>query len=287
MTTLLTVPTLDLSAGASAHNVETLGRGLKDFGFVNVINHGVSPIALARAYDVSAQTFALPLDVKQKYENAADGRATGYISPKVEKAVGAKVPDLKEFWHIRRNVAPDRLRFPTEIPDFGPAAMALTDELDVLAVKLLALLETYLSLPTGTLTGMVRDGASLLRWLHYFALDGNEEGERAGAHTDINFITLLPAATSAGLEVQTRDGIWIPINNPPNSIIVNAGDMLMRYTLGLILSTLHRVVNLDGKARYSMPYFVHARGEVLIQTNPPLTADEYLNERLREIGLLT
>lgn len=286
MTTLSGVPTLDLSDGFNAKNVEVFGRGLEDIGFVNVIGHGVSKAALARAYDVSKKTFDLPLAVKQKYEDASDGRATGYTSPEVEKAVGAKLPDLKEFWHVRRNVPPENLRYPAEVPEFGEVTSALTAELDAMAFKLLTLLEAHLHLAPTTLTSMVKDGPSLLRLLHYYELQGPQDAVRAEAHTDINLITALPASTRKGLEVQRRDGVWLPINNPVDSIIINAGDMLKMFSEDRLQSTMHQVVNGDGKPRYSMPYFIHPRPEVLLRKQPPYTAGEYLADRLREIGLL-
>ncbi len=148
----------------------------------------------------------------------------------------------------------------------------------------------------------MKDSDSILRLLHYPPLPGDIQGVRAGAHEDINAITLLLGAEEAGLEVLDRDGRWLPINPPPGSVVVNIGDMLQRLTNDVLPSTTHRVVNprteRRGVARYSTPFFLHFAPDYAIRTLPrcvgpdrpdrypePITARDYLLERLREIKL--
>jgi isopenicillin N synthase-like dioxygenase len=126
---------------------------------------------------------------------------------------------------------------------------------------------------------------------------------RAGAHEDINVITLLLGAEEAGLEVLDRDGRWLPINAPQGAVVCNIGDMLQRLTNHVLPSTTHRVVNPPperrGVSRYSTPFFLHFEPDYVIRTLPscvdrrrpdrypePITADEFLKQRLREIRLL-
>ncbi len=278
------IPTLDLANTSRADAVRIFGSSLELFGFVTVVNHGVDTALLTRAYDVSRRTFALPVETKRKYETPDNGRDTGYASFGVEHAKDDPRADLKEFWHVRRHVPRERLMFPQEIADFEAVTTALFDALDGAAARLLDLLDVYLGTPPGRFAGMVKNGNTLLRMLYYPKIVGFPDGMRSAPHEDINFITLLVAATASGLEVKTRDGEWIAVDNPPNAIIVNSGDMLKAYTAGRIPSTTHRVVNGDGGERYSIPFFVHPRSEV--QLTQTLTAGQYLHQRLVEIGLI-
>jgi isopenicillin N synthase-like dioxygenase len=278
------IPTIDLRHPDAAASARRFGEALEHFGFAIVVNHGVDPKLLARAYDVSRRAFSLPVATKRKYETPENGRDTGYASFGVEHAKDDPRADLKEFWHVRKLVEPERAMFPAEIADFGATCIELYDALDAEAARLLGCLDAYLGEQAGTFPGMVKGGNTLLRLLRYPEIVGSPDGMRAAAHEDINFITLLVAATAAGLEVKTRDGQWIAVDNPPDAIIVNSGDMLQAFTGGRIPSTTHRVVNGDGKERYSIPFFVHPRSEVMLTGE--LTAGEYLRQRLIEIGLI-
>lgn len=279
------IPTLNLKTVTDPRARSfVFGEALKRFGFVIVTNHGVPKETLDAAYALARKTFALPEDVKQRYETPNNGRDTGYASFRVEHAKDDPRGDLKEFWHVRMNVPPERLQWPAEVPEFGSVSSALFSALDGVAANLLGLLDRHLGEPDGTFAGMVRGGNTLLRLLHYPPIVGSPDGMRSAPHEDINFITLLVAATASGLEVKARDGTWIPVDNPPDAIIVNSGDMLQAYTAGRIPSTTHRVVNGDGGERYSIPFFVHPRSEVML--TPALTAGEYLRQRLIEIGIL-
>jgi isopenicillin N synthase-like dioxygenase len=285
MTTALRVPVVDMVADADRLD-RLLGEGLERFGFVTVTNHGIPVEILHRAYDVARRTFALPETVKRQYETPANGRATGYTSFGIEHAKDDPTPDLKEFWHVRQNLPADQMLYPREIADFAATNEALFSALDGLSKRLLDAVGRHLGRPDGELSGMTRDGNSLLRILHYPPIKPGTPGLRSSAHEDINFITLLVSATAAGLEILTRDGSWLAVDNPPDAIIVNAGDMLQLLTKRRIPSTTHRVVNGDGSGeRYSIPFFVHPRSEVVLSEEPLVTAGQYLNQRLEEIGI--
>ncbi len=259
-----------------------LGEALERFGFVSVIDHGISHERLARAYAAMERLFALSLDAKRRYEDAAEHQ-TGYAPFGIEHAKDDPRPDIKEFWHVRPPSFTAADRFPAEIPEFKDVFVPLYYSLLSVAIRLLDAIDPYLYRAPGHFRSMVRDGNTVMRLLHYPALDGQIDGMRSAPHEDINFITLLVAATKPGLEIKTRDGDWIPVNNPPDAIIVNAGDMLQAHTGGRIPSTTHRVENIVGNGpRYSIPFFVHPRSEVRL--TPMLTAGAYLNQRLVEIG---
>lgn len=279
------VPVVDMVADADRLTL-LLGEGLERFGFVTVTNHGIPVEILHHAYDVARRTFALPEEVKRKYETPENGRATGYTSFGIEHAKDDPTPDQKEFWHVRQNVLAEELLYPREIADFAPVTRRLFATLSSLSSRLLDALGQHLGLSAGTLSSMTVGGNSLLRILHYPPIKPGTPGLRSAPHEDINFITLLVSATAAGLEIRTREGTWIAVDNPPDSIIVNAGDMLQLLTGGRIPSTTHRVTNVAGDgARYSIPFFVHPRSEVVLADEPRVTAGEYLTRRLEEIGI--
>lgn len=279
------VPIVDMVADADRLPL-LLGEGLERFGFVTVTNHGIPVELLHCAYDVARRTFALPEEAKRKYETPENGRATGYTSFGIEHAKDDPTPDLKEFWHVRQNVPAGEMLYPREIADFRQTNEALFAALARLSARLLDAVGRHLGRPDGELAAMTRDGNSLLRILHYPPIRPGTPGLRSAPHEDINFITLLVSATAAGLEILTREGEWLPVVNPPDAIIVNAGDMLQLLTKKRIPSTTHRVTNGDGSGeRYSIPFFVHPRSEVVLSEEPRVTAGEYLTQRLIEIGI--
>ena len=257
-----------------------IGGALERIGFVIVTDHGIPANLLEAAYAASREVFGLPLAAKLAYERP--DHQVGYTPFGVEHAKDDPNPDLKEFWHVR--ATDDGL--PAEVPRFGMVCRYLSRQLQHLGNQVLEHVGAYLGKPDGFFREWTRDGDSLTRVIHYPEVEPDARGIRSAAHEDINLITLLPASTSPGLEIRTRDGAWIPIDNPPESVIVNAGDMLQMHTGGRIRSATHRVVNLPGR-RYSIPHFVHPRAEVVLRESPRLTAGEYLRQRLIEIGVVT
>jgi len=275
-----------------------LGESFERYGFAVVADHGLDP-SLVAAADASARAFfALPEAVKRRYLIAGGAGQRGYTPFGVETAKGEAHADLKEFWHTGRagNV------WPEEIAGFRAAVGGLYAAFDGLGKKLLAAIASRLGLPREHFAGAVADGESILRLLHYPPTTRPGAAIRAGAHEDINAITLLLGAEEAGLELLDRDGRWLAVNPEPGSLVVNIGDMLQRLTNHRLPSTTHRVVNpapeRAGVARYSMPFFLHFAPDYLIETLPgcvdarapdrypePITARSYLAERLAEIGL--
>lgn len=281
----------DHGSGAFSH---LFGQWLEEFGFVSVVDHGISPELLVRAYDVAKRVFAYPDDTLQKYCNPSHGFSTGFTPFGQEHAKYTDRRDLKRFWHVRRrtHLTPPNI-FPEEVPEFGPITLDLFDALEALSFKLGDALDVYLKKAPGAFRGMMLWGGTLLRVLHYPSLervDARPDEIRSSAHEDINLITLLPASFEAGLEILPRDKLgdkWVAVENPLDAIIVNSGDMLKMMTGGRIPSTTHRVVN-TSRERYSLPCFVHPRGDVVLceEDGRPVTAKMALDRRLREIGLL-
>ena len=287
-----------------------LGDSFARFGFAVIADHGLPQDRIEAALDAAKAFFALPDAVKRRYKVGLAGQR-GYTPFGVETAKGHAHYDLKEFWHVGRDLPsghrfrdhmPDNL-WPAEVPSFKDTFEELFATFDRTGLKVLKAIARYLTIDEGYFEDAVRDGNSVLRALHYPPVP-KPTGEhiRAGAHEDINAITLLLGAEEAGLELLTRDGRWIPVSPQPGELVINIGDMLQRLTNGKLRSTTHRVVNPTpdraSKARYSIPFFLHFRSDFLIEALPQtvpageqakwpsITADDYLQERLREIKLV-
>ena len=308
------IPVLSLSQfdGRRGEFTDRIGQAWRDFGFVGIRNHGIADATIDSAYAVFRQFFGLPEEIKRTYRVPGQGGARGYTGFGVEQAKDHSVPDLKEFWHVGReiegdNAFPDILLpnlWPAEVPEFRPAALELYRALDNLGAQLLAAIALDLGLERDWFADKVDYGNSILRPIHYPPIANAPEGAvRAARHEDINLITLLIGSKEQGLEILTRDERWVPVSTLPGTIVVNVGDMLQRLSNHVYASTTHRVVNPPGQAarqpRYSIPFFLHPNPDFLIETLPqcitperpnrypqPITAHAYLVERLRQIGLL-
>ena len=276
-----------------------LGASLERFGFVAIQNHGISADALADAYRAAQDVFALPHAVKQAYEHTAGGRQRGYTSYGVERAADSDIADLKEFWHIGRSTPPQPVdlqnRFPREVPDFERHLSGLFVAFERHAMVVLAAIEQHLGCPRGRLTEIATEGNSVVRIIHYPPLpsEAPEGALRASEHEDINLITLLPVATTPGLQLQSHDGTWLSVRTPPGVLVCDTGDMMAHLTGGQLPATTHRVVNPSGNAarkpRYSMPFFCHPRPECLLTPlrgdAEPITAGALLRRRLEANGV--
>jgi len=301
---------LRLEASEPEAFAAALGASFARHGFAVVGDHGLDPAGVERLLSDMRAFFALPEAEKRRVFIEGGKGQRGYTPFGVEIAKGAAHVDLKEFWHVGRELPPGHpLRplmpeniWPETPPRFRAHALWLYDALEALGARVLRAIARYLGLPPGYFDDAVRDGNSVLRLLHYppAAFDGPHI--RAGAHEDINAITLLLGAEEAGLEILAPDGSWTPINPPAGAVVINIGDMLARLTNDVLPSTTHRVVNpapeRRGIARYSTPFFLHFRPDFLIETLPacvtaerpdrypePITAHAFLERRLSEIGL--
>ncbi|CCH55410.1 2OG-Fe(II) oxygenase [Fibrisoma limi BUZ 3] len=307
------IPSLDLADFTSgdperkARFVQELGRAFNQIGFVAIKNHGLTDEMTQRLYAAVKEFFSAPDAVKQKYEHPELNGQRGYVGKGKETAKGFKVADLKEFYHIGQPEPVGDMPanvFPDEYPAFGENTLSTYRTLENAGRTLLRAIALYLKLPEDYFEDKVQNGDSILRALHYFPLDPNvvpDGAVRAAAHGDINLITLLMGASADGLQVLRRDGKWIPITALPDQVIVNVGDMLDRLTNHKLKSTIHQVVNppreLMNTSRYSIPFFMHPRGsmdltclESCVDAEHPklytdMTAGEFLDERLRELGL--
>jgi isopenicillin N synthase-like dioxygenase len=314
--TLRKVPTLSLAAYTKGtpdekiQFIDQLYKGLKDYGFIILKDHGVDSALLHKAYSLLEDFYKLPEQIKRSYISEAGGGQRGYTPFGQEHAKDAQVMDLKEFWHVGREVAdghplkdqyyPDNI-WPTEVPEFEKVFAKLYADLEQAGQIMLEALTYSLDVEKDFFKKMTFEGNSILRLLHYPAIPEGTDPRclRAAPHEDINFITLLPAATASGLQLKDRDGSWLDIVSEPDTLIVDAGDMLARLTNDVIPSTTHQVINsaeAKNKPRYSMPFFMHPNPHAMLSClascrgagakYPDITGGEFLMQRLREIGLI-
>jgi isopenicillin N synthase-like dioxygenase len=313
------IPRLDLnnytqgSAPQRKQFSDDIGNAFNETGFVTITNHGLSKELIDKLYEQVKALFALPEPVKLKYEDPELAGQRGYTGKSKETAKGFKTPDLKEFWQIGQTVdsgSPLKDEYPdnvmvNELPSFNPVTHEVYEKLEQTGAHLLRAIAVYLNLPETYFDDKIHDGNSILRTLHYFPITDPDslpdDAVRAGAHEDINLITLLIGASADGLEVLTRDGSWFPVKAHGEELVVNVGDMLQRLTNNKLKSTTHRVVNPPREqmknSRYSVPFFLHPVPNMDLTCLPScinaahpksyddITAGEYLDERLREIGL--
>ncbi len=291
---------------------DELGRSFAEYGFAVVRDHGIPQDLIDRAEAQAKEFFALPDETKRGYHIPGGGGARGYTPFGTERAKDAEIFDLKEFWHVGRTLPDGHALSPYMAPNVWPReVVGFRDTFETLyaafedaGARVLEAIAIHLGLSRDYFAATIEDGNSVMRLLRYPPLpeDAPDGAIRAAAHGDINTITLLLGAEEAGLELLTRQGEWLAVAPPPGALVVNIGDMLERLTNGRLRSTKHRVVNPSGeaarRARYSMPFFLHFRPDFTIDPLPsciggdegesvpePITAHEFLQQRLREINL--
>jgi isopenicillin N synthase-like dioxygenase len=312
----MAIPVVDLSDFLSGDEkrktafVQALGKAYEDVGFVAVKNHGISNELIADLYKYVQQFFSLPIDKKKHYEKSELAGQRGYTSFGKEHAKGSEAPDLKEFFQFGQTVEDNdsvKSEYPenvtvNEVPQFTPTFFKAYRAFEKSGAALLRAIALYLNLDESYFDNHIHNGNSILRAIHYPPIMQEPKSAiRAEQHEDINLITLLVGASADGLQILTNQNEWIGVTSLPEQIVVNVGDMLQRLTNNKLKSTTHRVVNppraMWHTSRFSIPFFLHPKSkmslaclESCIDKNHPkayadATAGEYLDERLREIGL--
>lgn len=315
----VSIPSLDLNMYLEGNNeqrkqfVYSLGEAFTKVGFVAVKNHRLNNDLINNLYAAVKAFFSLPDEIKQKYEIPGLAGQRGYTGKGKEHAKGRNIGDLKEFFHVGQIVEDNdtiQKLYPEnvwveEVPELETYAADSYKKLEQTGRDLLRAIAMYLDLPENFFERNVHNGNSILRPIHYYPIERPDsvpaDALRAAEHEDINLITLLMGASAEGLEILRKDGKWIPVTALPDQIVVNVGDMLSRLTNDTLKSTTHRVVNPPKEkmntSRFSIPFFLHPRpemdlaclGSCVSEENPKkysdMTAGEYLDERLIELGL--
>ncbi|NLN33200.1 MAG: isopenicillin N synthase family oxygenase [Flavobacteriaceae bacterium] len=291
--------------------VNEIGKAYEDIGFVALKGHFLSDELVEKLYSNVKEFFALPTETKELYEIEGIGGQRGYTSFGKEHAKDKPEGDLKEFWHFGQYLDEedkDKFDYPdnievVQVPEFNSAGKEAYQQLERTGIYVLRALALYLGLDEFYFDKKVEKGNSILRAIHYPPIKEEPKGAvRAGAHGDINLITLLMGASAGGLQVLRKDGVWVDAIAEPDELVINVGDMLSRHTNNKLKSTIHQVVNPPreewGKPRFSIPFFMHPVSEMDLsvlencvdEKNPKqfedITAGEFLTQRLREIGLI-
>ncbi|MDC9721547.1 MAG: 2-oxoglutarate and iron-dependent oxygenase domain-containing protein [Urechidicola sp.] len=291
--------------------VNQIGAAYEEIGFVALSGHFLSDELIENLYAEVKNFFDLPIDTKNKYEIEGIGGQRGYTSFGKERAKGRKEGDLKEFWHFGQYVEDNPIleaEYPPnviveELAKFNEIGKETFKMLEKTAKYVLRALALYLDLEETYFDFPIKNGNSILRPIHYPPIENEpKNAERAAAHGDINLITLLMGAQGKGLQVQNHEGSWIDAVAQPDELMINVGDMLSRHTNNKLKSTIHRVTNppkeLWKTSRYSIPFFMHPKSDTKLdvlescfdEEHPKLfddiTAGDYLNERLVELGLI-
>ncbi len=311
------IPSVDLADFLSDDSsrkqkfVNEIGKAYEEIGFVALKNHFLSETLVENLYKEVKAFFALPLNIKEKYEIEGLGGQRGYTSFGKEHAKGKKEGDLKEFWHFGQESAADANlteEYPpnvtvNELKEFNETGMQAYRMLEKTGIHVLRALALYIGLDEHYFDHWASNGNSILRPIHYPPIEKEPKGAvRAGAHGDINLITLLMGASTGGLQVQRKDGEWIDAIPQEEELVINVGDMLERHTNNKLRSTIHKVINPPkeqwGNPRYSIPFFMHPRSdmklncleECITEDNPKqyedISAGDFLHQRLVEIGLI-
>ena len=312
------IPSVDLNdfihgnAEQKKNFVAALGHAYEGIGFVAVKNHLIAEATVEQLYKEVKAFFDLPEDTKKKYEIVELAGQRGYTSFGREHAKGSNAGDLKEFWHFGQEVTdgdPIKSEYPAniftqELPGFNEVGIQAYRDLESTGRYMLRAIAIHLGLDEFYFDAKIKNGNSILRPIHYPPITTEPKSAvRAGQHEDINLITLLIGASADGLEVLNKKNEWVAVTALPDHIVVNVGDMLQRLTNGKLKSTTHRVVNPPrekwGSSRFSIPFFLHPRSEMRLDClascvpageKPhwePISAGEFLDERLAEIGLKT
>ena len=308
------IPLVDLSQFVNGDEnqrqafVDKLGQAFHETGFVGVIGHGIPATLIDDFYTSAKNFFALPVDVKRRYEIEGLAGQRGYTSFGKEHAKQSEVPDLKEFFQIGQFLSPADAHLRSEYPDnvrveeeptFYDLAEQLYKSFEKSGGHLLRAIALHLE---NYFEDKIHNGNSILRAIHYPPITSEPNSAiRAEQHEDINLITLLVGASAGGLQLLNKNDEWEDILPEDGEIVINVGDMLQRLTNNYLKSTTHRVVNPPREEwhmpRLSIPFFLHPKSGMDLSCLPqtvtderplayePITAGEYLDERLREIGL--
>ena len=311
------IPSVDLKDFLSedlekkSNFVQSIGEAFQEIGFCAVKGHFLDDELVDKLYKQIKLFFDLPTEIKRKYEYPEYSGQRGYVSYGKESAKGSKHGDLKEFWHFGQYVPDDEITkynyFPNitveELPEFNVVGKQVYQTLEKTSKYVLRALALFLKIDENYFDDYIKNGNSILRPIHYPPItEDPKEAVRAAAHGDINLITLLMGAHGKGLQVQNTNGDWIDAIASKDELMINIGDMLSRHSNNLLKSTVHRVVNPDKellkKSRYSIPFFMHPVSEMKLnvldscisnefpKAYNDITAGEFLNERLIELGLL-
>ncbi|MPS92425.1 2-oxoglutarate and iron-dependent oxygenase domain-containing protein [Comamonas sp.] len=270
------LPIIDIS-GLRSHDpvdqhmvAEQLRQACEQRGFFYITGHGIDPALINSLFAASQRFFDLPMAEKLAVDKKLSRCNRGYEPLRAQTLESGAPPDLKESFYVGAEVATDDARvlsgrfntgpnqWPETLPDFRAVMQNYYQAAHGLGATIVHGLALSLGVPVSHFDGYLKDAAATLRLLHYPPQPANPEpGEKGcGEHTDFGGVTLLLQDEAGGLQVWDKDlGRWIDAPPVPGAFVVNIGDLFARWTNDRYVSTLHRVINVSGRERYSVPFF--------------------------------
>jgi isopenicillin N synthase-like dioxygenase len=303
------IPIIDLgrymagAPGALDAAAAELRAALEGIGFFIVVNHGVSPDLIGRAFAEARRFHAQPYAAKialRLNEHNNGYMAMGRYAVWTSEVNANDKPDLNEAFFVKRERPPDHpLRrsgrrflganqWPDVLPGFRDTVLAYADALDALGRRLLPVCAVALDLSPEHFEAAFAESQFVLRLSHYPAVEAQPNQFGIAPHTDNNFLTFLAQTEIPGLQVRTPSGDWLDVPYVPESFAVNAGDMMHRWTNGRFKSTPHRALPPVGRDRYAIPFFLGPHVDTVIACLPtcqgpenparfpPITYEDYL-----------
>ncbi|XP_075486222.1 jasmonate-induced oxygenase 2-like [Primulina tabacum] len=249
----------------------------REWGFFQVVNHGISHELMARTREVWYQFFHLPLEEKQKYANLPS-TYEGYGSRLgVEKGMSL---DWSDYFFL--HYLPVGLRDQNKWPSLPVSCRELVGEYSREVVKLGGNLMKIFSTNLGLREGYLQDAfgaddeiGACLRTNYYPKCPQPDLTLGLSPHSDPGVMTLLfPDENVPGLQVR-HDGKWVTVKPLPNAFIVNLADQLQIMSNGNYKSVEHRVIVNAKKERVSLAYFYNPRGDIVMKPAEPLVSEEH------------
>ncbi|MBS3017334.1 Validamycin A dioxygenase [Comamonas sp. PE63] len=270
------LPLIDIS-GLRSHDpvdqhlvAEQLRQACEQRGFFYITGHGIDPALISSLFAASQRFFDLPMTEKLAVDKKLSRCNRGYEPLRAQTLESGAPPDLKESFYAGAEVAANDARvlagrfntgpnqWPETLPDFRAVMQNYYQAAYGLGATIVRGLALSLGVPVSHFDGYLKEAAATLRLLHYPPQPANPEpGEKGcGEHTDFGGVTLLLQDEAGGLQVWDKDlGSWIDAPPVPGAFVVNIGDLFARWTNDRYVSTLHRVINVSGRERYSVPFF--------------------------------
>ncbi|ORX95882.1 hypothetical protein BCR34DRAFT_498153 [Clohesyomyces aquaticus] len=295
-------PFLSNDPTSKKQTAQAILDGFQNAGFIYLQNHGISSSTVSNVFAKSAKFFARPQEQKDALGWYSPEANRGYVAQGREKvtdleeldeveALRKSIPDLKESLEIGRD---DEEGMPNMWPPvdgdeeakvFKDVMVEFHNTCKKLHMQIMRAIALGMGLEEGWFDGFTDRGDNTLRLLHYPSVDKKlfkrEDGlqqVRAGEHSDYGSITLLFQDSRGGLQVRSPKGTFVDATPIPGAIVINAGDLLARWSNDTIKSTKHRVVEPPPKPedatsdkyppRYSVAYFCNPNFDRLIEAIP-------------------
>ncbi len=304
MTVAHSVPIIDITGlhsddpAARTRVAEEIGHACETTGFLGVTGHGIDPELLDGVFDATRRVFDLPIEAKMAKTWDDEHVNRGYDPAGHQALDEGTPPDLKEAWAFspENSAGSSPMQGENQWPDLDGVRQPVTAyhaaamELGASMLRGMAL---SLELPEDYFEPFHTDPTCTLRLLHYPARpdDAPDEQLGTGAHTDWGAVTVLAQDDAGSLQVRAKDGAWVDVPSVPGALIINVGDLLQRWTNDRYVSTMHRVIGVPGRSRYSVACFFDLDHDALIEClptctgpddpprHPPVLAGEHLRER--------